>query len=507
MNMDIPRPIPRNARWRRVKRNAVTAVILLAAVMAVGSLPAIVLYFFIPKDERAAADAGPMQVKSPSAKATPLVAFINVNVIPMDGERVLSAQTVVVRDGRIVEIGPADRTMAPDDALKVDGAGRYLLPGFADMHIHLQGYDDASNHAMLQLFVATGVTTVLNLYGMPGHLELRDKVARGELLGPTIFTSGPFISDAPRYMPTPEEAERAVIEQKRAGYDIIKIHGDFSAEAYRRLFEAARKEKIRVIGHAPRNLGAMAMVEQRQDAVAHSEEYLYSYFYFGRKTPVRDADEETRLRFIAEQEKRIPEIARATAGARTWVVANLSAYKTIGQQAADISTVLARPEMKYVPPRIYANWTPQNNTYVKRFSDDRSRWILRANYGLLEKLVRGFRDEGVRLIAGTDAPIPSIVPGYSIHDELQYLVEAGLTPYEALKTATSNAAEFLGIADGGRIAAGNRADLVLLESNPFEEIASTRRIAGVMARGRWLGSDDLQNMLKELLASYTRGEL
>ncbi len=503
--MDFPRPIPRNARWRRVKRNAITAAVLLATVMAVGSLPAIVLYFFIPKDERAAADATSQQVKSPSAKVTPLVAFINVNVIPMDAERVLAAQTVVVRDGRIVEIGPADRVVVPDGALKVNAAGKYLTPGLADMHVHLQGYDDASNNAMLQLFVATGVTTVLNLYGMPGHLDMRERVARGELFGPTIFTSGPFISDAPHTMPTPEEAERAVIEQKRAGYDIIKIHGDFSAEAFRRLFAAARKEKMRVIGHAPRNLGAMAMVEQRQDAVAHSEEYLYSYFYFNTNRPPRDADEETRRRFLGEQEKRIPEIARATAEAGTWVVANLSAYKTIGQQASDISSVLARPEMKYVPPRIFVNWMPDNNTYVKRFNDDYSRWILRANYGLLEKLVRGFRDAGARLLAGTDAPIPSIVPGYSIHDELQYLVEAGLTPYEALRAATSNAAEFLGVTDGGTIAPGKRADLVLMESNPLEEITSTRRIAGVMARGRWLDGDDLQNMLKGLLASYGRG--
>jgi imidazolonepropionase-like amidohydrolase len=125
---------------------------------------------------------------------------------------------------------------------------------------------------------------------------------------------------------------------------------------------------------------------------------------------------------------------------------------------------------------------------------------------LLEKLVRGFRDEGVRLLAGTDAPIPSIVPGFSIHDELQYLVAAGLTPYEALTTATSNAAEFLGITDGGTIAANKRADLVLIEANPLEEITSTRRIAGVMARGRWLDSDDLQKMLNDLLASYGRRE-
>src|SRR6266498_3781972 len=202
-------------------------------------------------------------------------AFVNVNIVPMDKERIIGEQTVIVRDGKIVQIGPARKTKVPEDAVRIDGAGKYLMPGLVDMHVHLRDYPEEEMAALLKLYVANGVTTVLNLSGIPRHLELREKIAKGELFGPTIYTSGPFISRTTGSSPTPEEVERAVIEQKRAGYDIIKIHGDFTREAYRRLFVIARREGMLVIGHAPRNLGIEAMIEERQDAVAHAEEYIY----------------------------------------------------------------------------------------------------------------------------------------------------------------------------------------------------------------------------------------
>src|SRR5215213_29423 len=269
-----------------------------------------------------------------------VLAFVDVNVVPMDGERVLAGQTVVVRDGRVAELGPSKRVKAPRGAVVVDGRGKYLLPGLTDMHVHLRNYDEADTAALLKLYVARGVTTVLNLSGTPRHLELRGRVTKGELFGPTIYTSGPFISNATGSSPTPEEVERAVVEQKRAGYDLIKIHGDFTREAYARLFVAARREGLRVVGHAPRNLGPEVMSEERQDVVAHAEEYIY--------------DRESNSRDFAKVEQRIPELARATAAAGTWLIPNLTAYKNIGLQASDIDGVMRRPEMKYVPPGIAA---------------------------------------------------------------------------------------------------------------------------------------------------------
>jgi imidazolonepropionase-like amidohydrolase len=410
------------------------------------------------------------------------IAFVEVNVVPMDRERVLTGQTVVVKEGRIVELGPAERIAVPKGALRVDGRGKYLLPGLADMHVHLHPFDEQDNRALLQLFLANGVTTILNLLGTPHHLELRERINRGALPGPTLYTSGPYVSNAPRPAPTVEEVEQAVVEQKRVGYDFIKIHGDFSREAYSRLFEVARRENIRVIGHAPRNLGIEAVLEERQHVIAHAEEYLYAYF----NKSVMEADKASK----------VPAIAEATAKAGVWVIPNLTAYKGIWLQAKDIAPVLKRPEVKYVPKSITDDWQPERNTYVRRFNNPESVQRLERNYRLLEKLVKGLRDAGVRMLAGTDAPIPSVVPGFSLHDELADLVAAGLTPYEAIKTATTEAAECLGVLERtGTVAVGKRADLILLEGDPLKDVRNTTKRAGVMVGGRWLGESELRQML------------
>jgi imidazolonepropionase-like amidohydrolase len=411
-------------------------------------------------------------------------AFINVNVVPMDRERVLKGQTVIVRGGKIVRMGAAGKTKVPQDATRIDGGGKYLMPGLVDTHVHLRNYDERDMSALLQLYVATGVTTVLNLSGIPRHLELREKVAKGELLGPRIYTSGPFISSTTGSSPSPEEVERAVVEQKLAGYDIIKIHGDFTREAYRRLFVVARKEGRTVIGHAPRNLGIEVMIEERQDAVAHAEEYIY--------------DKNSSARNSALIEPRIPAIARATAKAGTWLTPNLTAYRNIGLQASDINGVVSRPEMKYIPPRIAESWGPATNPYYARFRNLNPE-IFWRQLRLLQKLTKGFRDAGVRLLAGTDAMNPSVVPGFSLHDELRELVEAGLTPFEALRAATANPAEFLKAGkEFGTIAVGRRADLILVEGNPLDDVSNASRRMGVMLSGRWLPRSEIEKRLGEL---------
>ena len=421
--------------------------------------------------------------QSPAPRAQ-TAAFVGVNVVPMDRERVLTGQTVIIREGRIAEIGPDNKTSVPGEALRIDGRGKYLLPGLADLHVHLQ-MDEKDNLALFDLLLANGVTTILNLYGTPSHLQLRDRLRRGALLGPALYTSGPYISNAPNPPPAAEDVERMVSAQKQAGYDIIKIHGEFSREAYSKLFEVARRERIRVVGHAPRNLGIEALLEERQHAVAHSEEYLYAYFF---KLPPEN-----------DKAAKIPSIAQATAKAGVWVIPNLTAYKGIWLQAKDIGPVLKRPEVQFVPPGIAEDWQPDRNTYVRRFNNPQAVERFEQNYRLLEKLVKGFRDAGVRMLAGTDTPIPSVVPGFSLHDELADLVAAGLTPYEALQTATTNAAEFLEtLEQTGTIAVGKRADLILLDSNPLKDIRNTTKRAGVMVGGRWLPHTELDRMLNKL---------
>lgn len=501
--MDIPLKKPRNTRWIRFRRYLLMGVGLFALVFGIGALPLAFLYFTAdssnsPTEPQASAEGQQLQ-----AKQKQIVAFVNVNVVPMDEERLMAGQTVIVRDGVIAALGPTDKVKVPAGALRIDGRGKYLMPGLADMHVHFEVFNELANTAMLRLFVANGVTTVLNLYGAPMFLALRDRVARGDTLGPAIYTSGPFISNAPVSTPTPEEAERLVVAHKRAGYDLIKIHGDFSREAYHKLFEVARREDMRVIGHLPRNLGIEAAFEEKQNAIAHAEEYLYAYFFFKPSTSPADASQAAQLRWIAEQASRIPSVAQATAKAGIWVSPTLTVYSGIARQVDDIDAVLKRPEMKYLPPWISSQFQVSNNTYVKRFKKETAKGFF-ARADLLSKLVKGLRDAGVRMLAGTDTPVPSVVPGFSLHDELRELVSAGLTPYEALRTATANAAEFLRTDKFGTVSVGKTADLILVEGDPLKDVTNASRRAGVMTRGRWFTEEELRKMLDGMVASYAR---
>ena len=424
----------------------------------------------------------PLQQGLDGRAPTSPVVITNVNVLRLDREGVLAGQTVVVERGIIRRLGPTrNRTMLPASET-IDGTGKFLMPGLVDLHVHLASNTGDDQRAILKLFVANGVTTVLNLRGAPQILELKAAVAAGRVLGPTIYTSGPYVNEP--FVTTPADVERAVVEQKRAGYDVVKLHGNLSREAYATLNAVARREGIRVVGHAPRNLGLAPMFEERQYAVVHAEEFLY--------------DRENTSRNAARIEPQIPALARSMARAGIWLMPNLTAFKVIAWQVRDLDAVLARPEMRFMPAAVRTGWGPATNPYTTRLGREKYPEI-QALYQLVEKLVRGFRAGGVRLLIGTDAMNTGVVPGFSTHDELADLVAAGLTPFEALRAATANAADFLAVpGQRGLVAVGQKADLLLLDANPLENIANSRRIAGVMLRGRWLSRTGLLEILEEL---------
>jgi imidazolonepropionase-like amidohydrolase len=429
------------------------------------------LGFFVSQTSGQQAPAGP-------------IAIVNVDVLPMDRDRVLRGQTVVVENGVITRIAPGD---APPSARRVDGTGKFLIPGLMDLHVHLSYNSEPEQRQLLQLFLAHGVTTVMNLRGTPQVLELRQAIAKGRVLGPRLFTVGPYVNQP--FVTTAEEVEQAVVEQKRAGYDFVKLHGDLSREAYARLMNVARREGIRVIGHAPRNLGHEIMFQQRQYAVVHAEEFIY------------DTANSSKDRDLPQVEARIPSHARNMAQAGIWLMPNLVAFEAIAGQINNLDSMLARPEMRFLPRRVQEGWGPATNPYTARIGKDRYPGIM-TRLGILQRISHQFHRAGVRLLLGTDAMNTGTIPGVSAHDEMQLMVDAGLTPYEVLKAATANGAEFLGIGEpSGRIAVGYRADLILLEANPLEPIANTRRIAGVMLRGQWFSQADLAALLEQLRAS------
>ena len=425
-------------------------------------------------------------VASPtSAQVRGTIAVVNANVLPMDRDTVLAAQTVVVRDGIIQQVGPSRSVRIPAGARRVDAAGRYLMPGLVDVHVHMAGPRQLQEE-LLKMYVVAGVTTILNMRGTPDHLALRADIRSGRVFGPNMYTVGPFVNEP--FVVTPDSVEQEVVAQKRAGYDFIKMHGELSREAYARLNAVGKREGIRIIGHAPRTLGIDVVFAEHQYALAHGEEFLYD-----TTGSSRDVD-------LPKFEPRIPELTRKMVAAGTWLMPNLTAYHIIGQMAQNLSAILARPEMKYLPATVRVGWGPETNPYTLRFGPEKAPGIF-ARHALLQKLTRALDSAGVKLLVGTDALNVGVVPGFSAHDELQELVKAGLSPYHALRAGTANASDFLGASPCiGEVRAGCVADLLLLDANPLDNIGNTRRIAGVMLRGRWLSRQDLDELLEHLAA-------
>jgi imidazolonepropionase-like amidohydrolase len=405
-----------------------------------------------------------------------LTAFVDVSVLPMNQAGPAHHQVVLIRDGFIDEIGPVGAVDVPADATIVQGGGsQYLVPGLTDAHVHLPDADDA----ILPLFLANGVTTVFNLEGDRRHLDQRARSRAPDFVGPSILTAGPFIDESA--VKTPADARRAVASQARAGYDFVKLHGSLTKPAYIALLDAARASSMAVVGHAPRSLPLSVVLDHGQAGVVHAEELIY--------TGVPSLDT-TRAR----------EVAAEVAEADIWVTPTMATFEAISEQWASpegLDARLARPEAALLPRAMQRSWS-DSEVHVRRPARERAR-IERMN-AFHRPLVRALADAGVHLLTGTDAPLPGLVPGFSLHDELDALVSAGVEPEAVLRAATFNAGRFVrervdSASHFGVIEPGARADLVLVEGDPRDDLRRLRKPLGVMARGTWYGRIALAQLL------------
>jgi cytosine/adenosine deaminase-related metal-dependent hydrolase len=432
----------------------------------------------------------------PSEPATGVVAFVGVNVLPMTetGERILPRHTVVVQDGRITAVGPADQVQVPAGAVRVEGQGRYLMPGLAEMHGHIPGPQNpqyAEN--VLFLYVSNGVTTVRGMAGHPYHLELRERVERAELLGPTIYAAGPGFGGG--NVPDPEAAERLVREQHAAGYDLLKVFG-ISREAYARMAQTAHQLGIPFAGHVPASVGLEGALEHRQSSIDHLDRYV--------EFLVRDnADIEARqVGFFGSgvvdlvDPAKIPVAAQRTREVGIWNVPTLSLVEHLAS-AEPPEQMIQWPEMRYMPQQVLDGWVRSKHDFQGReyFQPEAAQRLVEVR----RQLTRALHDAGAPLALGSDAPQFFNVPGFSIHHEMEMMVGAGLTPYEVLVTGTRNPALYFETpAEFGTVEVGRRADLILLEANPADDIGNVRRRAGVMVRGRWLPEAEIQQRLEQI---------
>jgi imidazolonepropionase-like amidohydrolase len=435
------------------------------------------------------------------AGAQEVVAFVGVNVIPMDRERVLENQTVLVADGRIAQVGPEAQVRVPAGATTVAARGRYLMPGLAEMHAHIPSPQagEAVIDRTLFLYLAGGVTTVRGMLGHPRHLELREQAARNEILSPRIVTSGPSFNG--NSAPTPEVATRMVQEQSAAGYDLLKLHPGLTRPVFDAIVAAADRAGIPYAGHVSLDVGLHRALEARQSSIDHLDGYVEAMVRDGHTFTPQEAGFFGFLLTPHLDESKMADLVARTRAAGVWNVPTQSLLESLALGNAE---EMARwPEMRYMPPQTVEQWTRAVRDFQQQpaYTPDMARRFIDVR----RRLIRALHDGGAGLLLGSDAPQIMNVPGFAIHRELEYLVASGLTPYQALATGTSAPAVFLGRGqEWGTVEAGRAADLILLAANPLEDIRNSGRIEGVMVRGRWLPADELRQRL-DRVAAEVRG--
>jgi len=423
------------------------------------------------------------------AMADVLTAFVNVNVVPMSSETIVRQQTVIVDNGKILVIGDVDTTPIPDGAKVIDGTDRFLMPGLAEMHAHVPEAGSEAIDRYFNLYVASGVTTIRGMLGRQSHLALRADLENGVVFGPRLVTSGPSLNG--RSVSGAAETREMIAQQHAAGYDFAKIHPGLTAEEFDALADQANALGFPFAGHVTVAAGLRRILEEGQATIDHLDGYFVALLPpdspglggFGGFFDVFLADE--------VDAGRIAEIAQATAQAGVWNVPT----EVLVEQLVDetpIADLRNRPEMRYMPRETVAEWARAKEEQLADRNYDAA--VAARGVELRRRLILELHRAGAGLLLGSDSPQIFNVPGFSLHRELDALVAAGLSPYEALYTGTAAVAEFLG-SNGGVIAVGRDADLVLLDANPLNDIRNSRRIHGVMLRGSWYGARALEARL------------
>lgn len=432
-------------------------------------------------------------------------AITDVTVVPMTKDTVIRDATVLVRDGRIAAVGATRNVQVPSGARRIDGRGKYLIPGLADMHSHLYSDGDTPDSLAkyeLGVMVANGVTATRFMIGTPEHFTLRREVQAGRMVGPQLWLASPQFTGKEdvnsRVVTSPEDAGKAVKEMADLGYDFVKLTLFISPPVYDAIVSEAKRQRIWVVGHVDPEVGVVRALAAGQQ-IEHLDNYLESVL--ADSAPMRTSVSDRGLFKLKNWESldymdaaKVEPIAGATARAGTYTTPTLTVFKkafALGQSEEEIK---ARPDWGIMPAELRALYLGAREKYWKNPATEarRTRYVQ-----VRDRLVKAITDSGGKMMAGSDTPEWFFGYGWTLHRELESLVAAGLTPYQALAAATRNPAEFLRASkEWGTIETGKRADLALIGGNPLEDIRNTARIEGVSMGGRWLDAAERERMIR-----------
>lgn len=425
----------------------------------------------------------------------------DVRVVDVEAGAVLEGRTVAVRDGRVAAVWEAGAVPAGLEADRtLPGEGRYLVPGLWDAHVHFRGGEELreANRSLLALYPVNGVTTVRDAGGdlTPALLAWRDSIAEGRLLGPRLLTSGPKL-DGPEpgwpgsiALDDPGRVPAALDSLEALGADYVKLYdGSMSPEVFMAAVREAEARGMTVTGHMPLGVDFLEAVEAGLDGTEH----LY-YAFKGTRANRDEVTRGVRAGELGFWDALWTMLDAGDPGAEAEVFAAMADHGTAVVPTLHIGDVLATverddhsgdPELAYVPRAVVDTWAGRVES--ARRSPEEVRERRRRLEDLMDALVAPMHQAGVTVLAGSDAgPFNSYTyPGFALHAELEALVEVGLSPAEALRAATSAPADFMGLGDElGRVGPGYRADLILLDQNPLEDISATRSVSAVILQGR-----------------------
>jgi imidazolonepropionase-like amidohydrolase len=446
-----------------------------------------------------------------AGQRTPLAAGVivirNVNVVPMTRDTVLRSRSVTIRDGRIAAIQPASAA-APSGARVIDAAGKYLVPGFADVHTHLYSDEEVADSLApyeLGVMLAHGITTARLMIGTPEQLTLRADVESGRVLGPQLWLAGPQLTGSrstnAHVVTTPDEARAAVQRMKRDGFDFIKLTENLPPPVYDAIMDEARRQRIPVDGHVDTRVGVAHALAAGQN-IQHLDSYLEAVL--ADTAPSRESLTQGgvgRLQNWKSMDyvdaRKIAVIAGATARAGIWSTPTLTIFnKAFGIGFTD-DELHSSPDWNLMPAgyrSLYLRartryWNPANDSV--RTPERRRKYVATRS-----AIAKAISDSGGRILVGSDSPDLLMIYGLTFHRELEALVQAGLSPYQALRAGTRNAAEYFGaLGEWGTVEVGRRADLVLLNDDPLANIGNTKGIVAVAIGGRWLDRQQLDEMV------------
>ena len=436
---------------------------------------------------------------SPQAETT---AFVNVAVLPMDRERVLEDHTVLVRDGLIQEMAPSHRVQVPVGAQVIDGSGLFLLPGLADMHVRLPG-PQATREEIEQfmfLLLANNVTVIRGMRGTSNHLRLKRDVASGALLGPTIYPGSPPLNGQ-----NAQDAESAInrmMANRSEGYDFQTIQQGIRGEVWDSLTEEAHSRGYSFGGIIPDSVGLRRALSTGISTIEHLDGFLEEVV----SDPVwarLEKGETVSLREMLDsvEGRKMRAIAAHTRSSDSWVVPTLHIWET-RYRPVELSAMLSLPEMRFVPASTREAWTQESGSRPP-MDPETAELLIQVR----QRILRALTMAGVGVLMGTDSPQMFNIPGFSLRHELRSMEAAGLTPYEILVAGTRNVAEYarrelLEPANFGTVEEGNRADLILLNANPFLDLEALWTQEGVMVHGRWIPREEIDARLEALAEKF-----